>query len=247
MKFTKDSREENVTPQKVQAEKDPFRYAWFFSIPETTPNRAIFEYYRYENRWSPYKWNGLALNPRFPQNTISELFNQIDQSCPPHPVPSYKRQLRCYTWGFHLPAILVVTLIYLYLLKTQEKYTQTIIWTYVAFILALVISIIAIEARGKLGYYSAMDKRVISLKSLLTDLNNSRYISRGFRFDVGEEGAWIELRFEDQSLEMIRIGGGIGQGVLTSPGGFGSVGGGSLNNMAKPLGQNHVGEDYNPF
>ena len=240
-----DSRTEKVTLQKVQANKDPFRYAWFFSIPDTNPTKAVFEFYRYENRWSPYKWNGLSMNPRFPRNAPSEVFDLINRSCKPHPLPTYKKKLMIYLLAFYLPAILLALLLYIYLLIALKQYTVYIFIVYLIFIIGMTAGTLIAAVRGSLKYYSDLDERVKSLEGLISDLNNSRYLARGFRFAVGEQGAWIEVQFLDQNLYMVWEGAGTLQGSVAPTAGFVQNGDG-VNSLAKPLSQNQ-GDGYIPF
>ena len=241
-----DSRTENVTLQKMQSNKDPFRYAWFFSIPETTPSKAIYEFYRYQNRWSPYKWNGLNLSPSFPQNTPAELFDLINRSCKPHPLPTYKKKFLIYLLAFHLPITILGMFLTIYFSIREKQYATAVALTYIIGVVVMTFGLVTAAIYSKLKYSSALEERVKSLENLISDLNNSRYLARGFRFAVGEHGAWIELQFLDRGLMMVRGGHAGGQNRVAPAGGFIQSGGAGVNNLAKPLDRDQ-GDGYNPF
>ena len=87
--------------------------------------------------------------------------------------------------------------------------------------MATIFTLAKIAASSKRKYSSALKDRVKTLKGLLLKLNNSQYLARGFRFAVGEHGAWIEVQFLDENLMMVPVGVGFGQNKLT-PAGLGT-------------------------
>ena len=102
-----------------------------------------------------------------------------------------------------------------------------------------------IEGSGYLKYLSALKDRVKSLERLISDLNNSRYTSRGYRLVVGEQGAWIEVQFLDHNLIMVPERAEFGQNRVPPGGGFVRNRGG-FSSYAKPLPQTQGG-GYNAF
>ena len=198
-----DSRTEKVTPEQLKLKSDPFKYAWLFAIPETTSDKAVYEFFRYENRWSPYKWQGLALNPSFPKDAPSELFDEINTSCPPHPLLSYRKRFLIHFFTFHLPVATFATWAYFYLAAKSEKHKKQALLIYVICLVVMSMILVAGSVHRRLKYYSLLGKRVKSLRDLVYRLNRDRYKEKGFRFVVGEQGAWIELRFIDEKLNLV--------------------------------------------
>ena len=206
----KDSRTKYVCLQKTQANKDPFVRAWFFQIPKTTKAKAVYQYNRYDKNWTPYEWDGLTLNPRLPENIPEDTFRIIDEQCKPHPLPRYQRWLLTYVFTIHLPLVLLGVFWLNFMNKDQKnsKKDKDNIYNiiFVVFILILSGILLVMAIAFKLRYLHNLKERVKSMTSLIADLNNSRYLAQGFRYVVGNSGAWIELQLINQGIQMVEGG-----------------------------------------
>ena len=231
---------------------DPFSYARKYCIPETTPSNAIFSYARYSNCWGLYKWGGMKFNQSFDFLELKELLRNIQRTCKPHPKPSYMKKPLFFLFVFYGPifATFIVTLCLS--LAIFQKY----VWAIVVVSVALLLKFIYFRGveRDVQKYTEQLEERERSIRSLLTEMNNSFYIEKGFKFKVGDYGAWIELEFlrEDLYLVAPREGNSqVGSGaeaaeVAVTPVPRTVIVEDQFNNLAKPLTEDLEGGSH-PF
>ena len=201
----KDKRINCYCLQKYQTLGDPYFQTWSFEIPRTTKTKAVYQFNRYENNWTPSLWGDLRLNERLPENIPEDTFRIINEQCRPHPLPHHKKWLYFYNLCYILP-LAIIRLLWLIFrdkdqknLKKDYKLENNYVPYFVTFnfILYWVIDI-ALHRR----YKNQLKERVKSLTSLITDLNNSRYLAKGFRIVLGNHAAWLELQLLDEEIQM---------------------------------------------
>ena len=201
----KDSRTKYFCLQKSQASKDPYVKAWFYQIPKTTKAKAVYQYNRYDKNWTPFNWGSLCLNQKLPESIPEDAFRVIDEQCKPHPIPSYKKWILVYVFVFHIPVITLGGFLLGHLSddKDGEDKWSTYAILYLATIVILTAIMLVVSISLKCRYIKNLKERKESLDMLLKDLNNSQYLAQGFRLFTGSQGAWIEVQFIEEGIQMV--------------------------------------------
>ena len=212
LSLLKEKRTQTYSSRPSFVRDDPFLRAWYLEIPKTTPNKVIYDFWRFENTWSPYEWGKLTFNPKAPKRVIEDAFELIKQKCKPHPLPYFMSFFLFFFFVILIPAAIICGIGFAVIIHSDndENETKNYSLTCLIVLACLLVFMSVIRVIIFARYLKKLEARVKSLELLITDFNLTHSISRGVKFSVGNKGAWLEVEFVRPGLQMVEKQPGFG-------------------------------------
>jgi len=123
----------------------------------------------------------------------------------PHPLPVHKRNLYLLFFLLYLPFIFSSLILMITHCQKAKLVTDVAdsLWIYLISNLIINIILIILRFSLKLSYQKKLRMRTRSLENFVDAINRQYFQNYLIQAEVGELGAWIEVKFSGEGMQMI--------------------------------------------